>query len=180
MDKIKRLSIGLKYIFYCILFLIPILEIWAWVIFNGTGQTWLSPSALDFSAGDPRFMQIDNFGKVLGILASTPLVLAEMYGIRQLAILFNFYSKGIIFKKQNIRCYKHAAWAFIICELISPISQAGASIAATLNNGVGNRIIQIGFNESDLGHLLVGVTILVISWVMEEGNKLQAEAELTI
>ncbi len=180
MDKIKKVSTVLKYLFTVLLIAIPIIEIWAWLSFNGTADKLIVPSALGIISDELIYSRIDTLGRMLGIIASTPLILAEMYGIWQVVKLFRLYSLGSIFESANITCYKRAAWAFIISQLITPISQAGATVSATLNNGVGNRMVIISFDETNLGALLVGITVLVVSWVMQEGHKLKTDAELTI
>lgn len=180
MDKIKKVSTVLKYLFTVLLIAIPIIEIWAWFSFSGMPDEFLTPSALGMYPDDPVYSNIDPLDRMLGIISSSPLILAEMYGIWQVVKLFRLYSIGSIFDSANIICYKRAAWAFIISQLITPISQAGATISATLNNGVGNRMVIISFDETNLGAFLVGITVLVVSWVMQEGHKLKTDAELTI
>lgn len=97
-----------------------------------------------------------------------------------MARLFTLYSNGVIFTAENSTCFKRAALAILISELVFPLIQVGVTFAATMHNTVGERMIAIGLDKTSFETIIVGCTVMAISWVMDEGCKLKDEAELTI
>ncbi len=180
MDKIRRMSIFLKYMFWLVLVLIPISEVFGWLYLDGTGEFFLSPEGLGDFFMEPEVEGIGDNGRFLGLAASLPLILLDMFSMWQMTKLFTLYSAGKIFTVENTLCFSRAAWAFLLSELVAPFVQAGATAAATMHNAVGERVISVGIDDADLGNVLVACVVLAISWVMDEGRKLNEEAELTV
>lgn len=179
MDKIKRMSIFLKFTFWLLLIAIPVFEITGWVMFDGDPDSYFtSEFLLDF---DPEYLgPLTGLQKFLGLMASAPYAALEIFCSWQLVKLFGLYSQGRIFTADNSACYRKAAWALLIGEVIYPFTQTAVSYIATMNNPVGERLILVTFDDANIGNIVVACVILAISWVMDEGRKLQDEAELTI
>ncbi|WP_419778385.1 DUF2975 domain-containing protein [Maridesulfovibrio sp.] len=179
MNKIKRMSIFLKYAFLVALIIIPVFEIACWVLFDGDPESYfISEFLMDF---DPEYLgPLTGGQKFLGLLASAPYAVLGMFCSWQLFKLFGLYSQGHIFTAENSSCYSKAAWALLIGEVIYPFTQTAVSYIATMNNPVGERLIMVSFDDANIGNIVVACVILAISWVMDEGRKLQDEAELTI
>ncbi len=114
------------------------------------------------------------------MIASGPYMLLGMYCMWQLVKLFSLYSQGLIFTAGNSVCYRRAAWALLFGELIYPLTQVAVTFVATMNNAVGERMISVNIDDANVGNIVIACVILAISWVMDEGRKLQDEAELTI
>jgi hypothetical protein len=51
------------------------------------------------------------------------------------------------------------------------------SVAITVHNPLGRHMLSIGLESPDVTALLVGAILAVITWVMEEGRKLQEEQD---
>ncbi|WP_421903302.1 DUF2975 domain-containing protein [Maridesulfovibrio sp.] len=179
MDKIKKMSIFLKYAFLLMLIAIPIFEFAGWILFDGDPESFfISEFLLTF---DPDYLApLTDTQKALGLLVSIPYAGLGMYCCWQLVKLFGLYSQGLIFTADNSACYRRAAWALLIGEIVYPFTQTAVSYIATMNNAVGDRLICVGFDDTNIGNIVVACVILAISWVMDEGRKLQDEAELTI
>jgi hypothetical protein len=98
------------------------------------------------------------------------ITLFWMAGIAVLYRLFHFYERGIIFAAENARCIKWigmwimAAWAL--------------SNAIEISKLVTHESADIDLRIDEM--LLAGLLVLLISWIMEEGGKIQQEHELTI
>ncbi len=179
MDKIQRMSIFLKYAFVIILVLIPVFEILGWIWFEGDPEAFFIPEFM--LEVDPEYYgQLTVFQRTLGLIVSTPYNLLGMYCFWQLVKLFTLYSRGLIFTVENSACYRRAAWALLIGEVACPLTQAAVAYITTMNNAVGDRLIMISIEDANLGNIVIACVILAISWVMDEGRKLQDEAELTI
>ncbi|NDV23031.1 DUF2975 domain-containing protein [Desulfovibrio sp. JC022] len=179
MDKIKRMSIFLKYAFLLMLLAIPAFEFGGWILFDGDPEAYfVSEFLLSF---DPEYLgPLTDTQKALGLLVSAPYAGLGMYCCWQLARLFELYSQGLIFTADNSACYRRAAWALLIGEIVFPVTETAVSYIATMNNAVGERLISVTFDDANIGNIVVACVILAISWVMDEGRKLQDEAELTI
>ncbi|NDV28873.1 DUF2975 domain-containing protein [Desulfovibrio sp. JC010] len=179
MNKIKKMSIFLKYAFLLMLIALPIFEITAWFLFDGDPEAFFVSEFL-FEL-DPEFLgPLTDTQRVLGLLASAPYAALGMFCLWQLVNLFGLYSQGKIFTAENSVCYNRAAWALLVGELIYPFTQAAVSYIATMNNEVGDRLVCVNIDDANIGNIVVACVILAISWVMDEGRKLQDEAELTI
>ena len=53
-------------------------------------------------------------------------------------------------------------------------------LMATLSNPPGHRYISLNFGTPNLEVLFWGMLVIVISWIMAEGYKLQKDQDLTI
>ncbi|TIH17064.1 DUF2975 domain-containing protein [Marinifilum sp. JC120] len=179
MDKIRKMSIFLKYVFWLLLISIPVFEVAGWLFFDGY-DSWLVPEVM-FDFEDEVFpVVMTQTTRILGVVVTLPQVLLDMFCMWQMVKLFSLYEAGNIFTAENSACYRRAAWAFLICEVINPFVQAGTSYVISMNNEVGERFVTVGIDDANIGTIIVACVILAISWVMDEGRKLQDEAELTI
>ncbi|WP_319764266.1 DUF2975 domain-containing protein [Maridesulfovibrio sp.] len=179
MENIKKMSIFLKYAFLLTLIVIPILEFAGWFLFDGNPQSFFISEFLVVI--DPDYLSgLTGEQKVFGALVSVPYAALKMYCCWQMVKLFELYSHGRIFTADNSMCYRKAAWALLIGEIVYPFIQSAASYIATMNNAVGERLICVSFDDTNMGNIVVACVVLAISWVMDEGRKLQDEAELTI
>lgn len=180
MEKIRRMSLFLKYVFWLVIILIPLSDFIGWMYLDGTGNAFIRPEGLGSFYIAPEIIGIQLFGKMLGFVCSLPLIMLEIFSMWQMIKLFTLYSYGKIFTVENTLCFSRAAWAFLISELVSPVIQIGTTYAATMHNVIGHRVISVGIDNTNLGGILLACVVLAISWVMDEGRKLNEEAELTV
>ncbi|WP_027723398.1 DUF2975 domain-containing protein [Maridesulfovibrio zosterae] len=179
MEKIKKISILLKYAFLVTLIIIPLFEVCAWVLFNGSYDSFFIP---EFLVKSELYIlsPLSDMQKALGLAASAPYILLSSYSIWQMVKLFTLYSHGKIFTAENSACYRRAAWALLIGEIVYSFSLTAVILVVTMNNKVGERLLVFGFDDANIGNIVIACVVLAISWVMDEGRKLQDEAELTI
>ena len=85
------------------------------------------------------------------------------YGIIALNRLFKLYERGIIFAKENVRCVNAQGWSMAGCGLIQIALQ-----------------LFWAHKNFSLYRLGIGLLILLIAWIMDEGRKIQEEQELTV
>ena len=124
-------------------------------------------------------------------------VLAELlliFWFWKLAQLFGFYQRGMIFSPETIRCIKMLGlicllgWSLNFTARLgfkpSPVVPAAATHAP---GGVVKKVTyRMGFLSFDFGTgvdfglLLVGTSVTLAAWVMDEGRKLKEEQELTV
>ena len=118
-----------------------------------------------------------SIGFVGAILGVTPFFL----GLLILKHLFQNYRKGHIFSSENVQKYKYLGWlCFLDGLLVKPISDMLMILMATLSNPPGHRYISLNFGTPNLEVLFWGMLVIVISWIMAEGYKLQKDQDLTI
>jgi hypothetical protein len=163
MNKIQTISRWMLILFNIILVLMPvkILFMSGLLDFFHTQWTYTSGSIAILSA----------------ILEISPLAL----GIVFLKSIFKSYRKGNIFSAHNARYYQRIG---ILLELdallIKPLSNMLMELALTLSNPPGQRLISITFTEFNFLEIFSGIIVIVISWVMLEGLRLQEENKLTV
>jgi hypothetical protein len=85
------------------------------------------------------------------------------YGLIALNRLFKLYERGIFFARENVSYLKIQGWVMAGCgltqialKLLSPQKKISVNL------------------------LVLGLLILLISWIMDEGRKIQEEQELTV
>ncbi|MCP4221111.1 MAG: DUF2975 domain-containing protein [bacterium] len=49
-----------------------------------------------------------------------------------------------------------------------------------MQNPPGQRILRIGFGSDDITKLVIGLLIILVSWIMNEGRELQEEQQYTV
>jgi len=54
------------------------------------------------------------------------------------------------------------------------------SIVLTFNNAPGDRMMVAQFGISDIGTLIIGAVVVLLSWVMSEASKLEDEQAHTV
>lgn len=95
--------------------------------------------------------------------------------------VFQSYSRGNIFTTQNAKRYKLIGLIFILDALLFRIlSNTLIVLAATINNPQGNRTISIGISDLNVYQLVMAFIVVVISWVMYEGARLQKEQQYIV
>jgi len=118
----------------------------------------------------------------------------------KLARLFRCYEQGLIFAEKTIRCIKIlgllcvAGWLLgtVSHFVTSPMQQAGPPGAVIINHithATYTTIVRtnyIGFFSFDFGTginfgpFFIGIIIVLIAWIMDEGRKIQEEQVLTV
>jgi hypothetical protein len=103
-----------------------------------------------------------------------------MYGLRKLEGLFGLYENGIIFTEQNVKYFRSLGRVLIVWVVSDVVRNSLLSIVLTLDNPPGHRVITVGFGSADFTAIFVGIVVLIISWVMDEGRKIQEDQALII
>lgn len=134
--------------------------------------------------GIPLPVRVDHaisaLSRFLAFLAQTPPICLVMYQLVILRRLFTFYEKGKIFGAENVECYRKLGWMLIIWVGCEVVSNSLLSIALTLDNPPGQRLLTLGVSSGELASLFTGLVVLVISWVMDEGRKIVEEQSLFV
>lgn len=117
----------------------------------------------------------------LGLLTTLICALPTFIGLWILRGIFKNYSEGNIFSSANASSFRVIGILFFVDALVAiPLKDTLMTLATTMNNPPGERMISLSVGTTNLEALFTGLVIIVISLVMSEGSKLQTEQELVI
>ncbi len=118
--------------------------------------------------------------RFLGFLVSLIPTTLQIVIYWQLKNLFSLYRHQQFFAAQNVLCIRWIALALLIKEALSPVYEMLMSLALTMNNPPGQRMISISFGSNNIEIIVTALVILVIAWIMDEARKLEEDKRLTI
>lgn len=173
--KIQRASRTLRYLLSATICLMPVMNAIFWLNMNHMPDLVLKKT-IPFDVSMPMPM----ISLVLGFLVTMLPTGLTMVGAYYLQRLFHLYEQGQIFLLANVHCFKKLSRVLIWSFAVDIVSRSLLSVVLSLPNPKGQRIVTVDLSSSDLTILLLGCIIAVISWVMEEGRKLQEEQDLTV
>lgn len=189
MNKIKRVSLFFKILFQIIFVALPILLIIAWVsspdsivLFGGIINMSFIPRAYSSagSHGNSILHVLSTNERLMGFCLSAIPMMVQLYIVYSLIKLFQLYQNGIIFSLKNVKYIRNIGYALLIGQLINPFYEGLMGLVLTLHNPPGHRFATITLDQTNLGIIFTGLLIILISWIMAEGCKLQEEQQLTI
>ena len=181
MRKIQRVSRFFKWVFQIIFCILPITYIIFWInapapVFSTYGfiLSFIPQGTMIVSTVLPTDTKLLAF--VIGLI---PLAV-HLFILYFLVRLFRSFEKSEIFSKRNVGHIKWIGYTILIGQLLQPLYQALMSAALTWHNLPGTRVIEISFTGTNVGLVLTALLIILISWIMAEGQKLQEEQEYTV
>jgi heme/copper-type cytochrome/quinol oxidase subunit 4 len=118
--------------------------------------------------------------RFLAFLVDLIPMVAIIYGLRKLEGLFLLYEKGLIFTEQHVRYFRSLGRTLIVWVGCDVVRNSLLSMVLTLDKAPGQRIITVGLGSADFAAIFVGIVVLIISWVMDEGRKIQEDQALII
>lgn len=186
MKKIQTVSHYLTYVFMIIFGLIALQPFFFWGFYDALISTsW--HEYFSYALSTPNGVVIigqkafPGLSKFVFFTADFLMNIVGLVGIFYLVKLFRLYKNYRIFTIQNAYCFRALGSVILFQALIAePLTSSLKILAATLPNPPGQRILSIGFGSSGISLILIGLVVLLISWVMEEASKLQDDSALTI
>ena len=185
MNKIKRVSQLFRFFIFLVFILVPLLEVLFWIqaptplslgnIFSGTGiAVTFIPKAIDI------LHPFTVANRVNGFLVSLIPVAMIMLICYYLMSLFKLYQEGTIFSLKNVKLIKKIGLTLSISQLVQPFYQFLLSMSMTWDNPIHQRYGFIQLNQTNIAILMVGLILILISWIMAEGHKLKEEQDYTV
>lgn len=174
-EMIQMASQRLRYLLLAAICLMPVINAIFWLNMNRMPDLILKKT-IPFDVTMPMPL----ISLVLGFLVTMLPTGVTMVGAYYLQRLFLLYEQGQIFRLANVRCFKKLFRVLIWSFVADIVSRSLLSVVLSLPNPPGQRIVTVDLSSSDLTILLLGGILAVISWVMEEGRKLQEEQDLTV
>ncbi|HXA48095.1 MAG TPA: DUF2975 domain-containing protein [Burkholderiaceae bacterium] len=181
--RIRTASRFLQTVFlFCIVALVP-LRVAGWLLYDPNqpidDQALLYGLSACLTPADIHG-QIDLQQRLLAMAASALPTAVAMFIFARLARLFSLYRHGQIFTAQVVQTIRQLGFAIIVAQFSDLIFQLLCSIVLTWHNGVGHRQVTVGFSFTHCELLFFAAIVILSSWVMDEGRRLQAEQDLTI
>lgn len=187
MNKIQRVGSFLRVIFQIAFFAWPLMLILYWIFAPHmySDVSHVNATAYDvFVSFIPRGTEIlhpitgtDAFrGFLVGILPIT----IEMMIIYFLIKLFKLYEQGKIFTSLNVEYLRKIGICMLVNQGVGFIYDGLITFVLTMHNPAGHRVASITFGNYDVYNIVTAVMVIVISWIMAEGCKLNDEQQLTV
>ncbi len=188
MDRIQKVSSYLLIVFNLLLIALPLFILTLWLLIDyGPIKEAIEHGVFFEPVHAPRgvvnlaMLPWDPLTKFIGLMGSLLGALPILLGLIILKSIFRNYRKGEIFNITNARQYKYLGYLFFLDGLITtPLSSMLKVLAVTLTYPTGPRSIVIGFGTPTFESIFCGVLVIVISWVMVEGYKLQEDQKFTV
>lgn len=153
----------------------PVINAFVWIFMNRFPE-FMASEMLPYCANLP----LPASARLMGFVVVMIPTGVAMTGTYHLMRLFKLYERGEIFKLSNVHCYKKLSRVLVWWFVASILCSSLLSVVLTFHHPPGQRVITLGMNSSELTTLLVGLILMVIAWVMEEGRKLQEDQDLTV
>lgn len=173
--RIQRASRRLRYALLAVIFMMPVVNAMVWLFINQFPEI-IHRKMLPYFVSIPLPESV----RFMGFIVTMMPIGITILGAYHLMRLFQFYEQGSIFRAVNVRCFKKLSWVLIWWFVIGIVHKSLLSVALTLHNPPGQRMLTLELGSPDLTALLVGCVLAVIAWVMEEGRRLQEEQDLTV
>jgi len=173
--RIQRVSRHFRLLFTALIFCIPALDFLYWAFFNH-----LPNGFIELPAAVATNQTLPYSSLALAFCVSLIPVSVAMFGMVTLTKLFKLYENAIVFAAENVKYVRRLGYILIYWVIASAIFTTLISIVISFANPPGQRMMVAEFQISDLSTLLIGAIVILISWIMEEGRKLEDETAHTI
>ena len=174
MQRIQRVSERFQRLFTVLTAAIPLLTLLYWVFFN------YLPLGLITQLPVPIQSSLVLEVRLLAFLISLIPVSVAIYGLVNLKRLFRLYEQAIVFSQQNVLYFRRIGYTLMYWVLANQIFVALISVVLTINNPPGERMLVAQLGISDIGSLIIGGVVVLVSWVMNEASKMEREQAYTV
>lgn len=182
MERIQKASHRFRLLFQVIFYLAPVMVALFWLNFN---TIYALLPTISISTNQPDLMHALTKGLLLNtrffaFIVSLLPTAVFMLGVYYLIQLFCLYERGKLFTLHNAMYIRKLGMLFFAWVLIGFPYEALLSLVVSLNNGPGKHVIAISFGNPDITAIITGALVLLLSWIMQEGYKLQEEHAYTV
>ena len=182
MESIQRPGRRFQKFFLLIFWAIPAVHVVIWLTLGPSGEASDSNMVFNLSG----LTMVDILGPVswparimgfAGAMISGGLDMAVMWHLYR---LFGEFASGEAFTSTSVRLLRRAGWLVILAQASEPVSTALCSIAATLGNPKGMRMISIGLSDVDIFNVVLGLALIFAAGLLDEARRLRESDALTI
>lgn len=183
MNKIQRVSLFLRFVFQIAFVVLPLMLALYWIFapqLNLNSMHYNLPIINFIPDGIKILHPITGVDALWGFLIGLLPTTIEMMILYFLIKLFKLYEQGKIFALSNVKYLKKIGICMLINQEVSFIYEALISFVLTLHNPAGHHTASISFGTYDIYNIVTAIMVIVISWIMAEGCKLNEEQQLTV
>ncbi len=182
MNKIVSLSRLLKYSALAFALSLPLLEAGYWTTSGYPFlEPWFQASPLPvFTQWPVGWSDLTVGQKFLGFLSNLITLLFSMASLIYLSKLFGSMEQMRLFEKENALFVRKAGWALLWGQFLHPVSVACLSLSLTYRNPVGHRCVSVAIGTHELAMLALGLTLLLLSWILQEASAMNEEQKATV
>jgi len=170
-NKVRRLSSIMTRCCEICIIVLPLSVIWFWLNIdqNISSLSIAKPTVLL----DMQYIQ--SYQIILGWLISMTTTIVLLYGLWHIRLLFKHFNTGIFFSQEVARHLYIFSLTLFVSALLKPISTALLSLLLTMGNPYGEKSLVIEFGAYEVSLLFIAGTLMVITWILKEGQKLVTE-----
>lgn len=179
MNNITKPSRRFALFLTLILYAYPIFLLWLWIDPANSASS-LGFDLINTIMGETQIRETMLWQRLACFAASMLTGGVTMYMLHTLSRLFTLYGKGEFFGTQNVACYRAVGISFIVQQAVSLPEQALQTAILSWTNPVGQRVVAIGADDTNIALIAVGLMVIIISRIMDEGRKMQEEQQLTV
>ena len=181
MNRIRSISFVLRMIFTLAFIVLPVYTTLFWI---STGHPFGPQYTLTvFPYSGPNLPLLDYLPiklKVYGYFINLIPIVIDMAILFILIRLFRRFEKGSIFTISNVKRIRRIGWLMLIGEIIQPFYALLLSFTMTYANPPGFRFAYLGVNLQNVTLAVVAMLIILVSWIIQEGHKINEENSLTV
>ncbi|MBN1532347.1 MAG: DUF2975 domain-containing protein, partial [Spirochaetes bacterium] len=178
MITIQRISRRFRVLFILLMVATPVLPLVLWGGFNCLPDVMRGKIFGDAGAGPVRELSLT--ARAMGCAIHMVTALIAAYGFRTLVRLFGLYGEGKIFLAENVRLYRRLGLVIILSMIAGVIANSLTTIALTIDNPPGHRMLSLSLSSSQVMTLIIGLLVLLIARIMDAGRELQEEQQYTV
>jgi hypothetical protein len=182
MERIAKVSRIFRILFWIAFIVLPLFNIISWILVPESISFGSSIFGIDYTP-IPSGLAIEVLTpgiQVLAFLVDMLIIAPNMLLLFWLIKLFSNYEQHKIFTLENVKLIRNVGYTLIVWQILTPIHQALLSLVLTLYNAPGHHIVEASFDSNNLAVILIAFIVILISWVMAVGHKLQEEQEYTV
>lgn len=188
MNKNEKISAALEKVFKTLAFLPVPLSLILWAFIQFPSRTIFGIPLIDSPIGFlsllhpdlPIMADLTSSLRGVGFLVYLPLAALQTYWLWQLKTLFGCYAKGQIFTSENTAYIRRTAMAFLGIAFMSILVNTASILVLTASNPPGQKLLSVSFGTPQISDILTGMILVVIAWIMDEGQKLREEVDYTV
>jgi len=113
--------------------------------------------------------------RLVGVTA-LPVALA-LAALWQLWCLFGHYGQGDVFGAPALARLRRFSWLAVAVAVAQPVSNVLMSVAISLDNPQGERMLQVVLSTNDYALLLLSLVLVALARVVSEASRLAEENE---
>jgi len=172
-EHIARVSARLRTVTTLLMIALPVVLALAWALVNHLPY-FIAQLPVPVKGYLPRAT------RALAFVASMLPGGVAIYALSRLRRLFDLYAHGEIFRAANVECFRQLGWSLFAWAVAGFLFKPIAGIILTFHWQPGTRLLVLGIDSQDVVAVFMGLVVLTVAWVMDQGRRLSEEQELYV